>query len=151
MPAAEYMNYDRVRQTNSARMLQRCWRKVIQAKNKFKEKATGNKNITAAVIAVKIPFVTYLLFSSRFFYQKLLISLLLFISFFLLFFISSRTSFLSLSLTVILFISFFVYNRSSNNFSNLFFFIIPVFLSFTISNTYLSNNLSYTFSSRLAF
>ena len=111
---------------------------------------TGNKNITAAIIAIKIPFVTYLLYSSRFFYQKLLISLLLFISFFLLFFISSRTSFLSLSLSVILFIAFFVYDKSGNKYSNLFFFILPVLLSYTVSNTYLSNNSSYTFSSRLA-
>lgn len=56
MPAVEYMNYDRVKQTSSAKVLQRCWRKVSRAKKKiksdeeFRESVDSGNNSAASIV-----------------------------------------------------------------------------------------------------
>lgn len=65
---------------------------------------TGNKNITAASIAFKLPFVYYLLFNSKNIILKILTLIICAFTFFNLILLSARAVFLSTSL----FIAFFI-------------------------------------------
>ena len=89
----------------------------------------GNKNITAASIAVKFPFLFYLFFKSKNFIKYLIIifSFFLFTSIFLL---KARSVFLSLGIVLIISIVYFFYKRKF-----IFgVFLLPIICSFLFSS-----------------
>ena len=97
----------------------------------------GNKNITAASIAVKLPFLFYLFFKSK----KSVKYLLVFFSFFLftsIFLLKARSVFLSLGIVLIISIVYFFYKRKF-----IFgVFLLPIIGSFLFSSYLLGNNSS---------
>jgi hypothetical protein len=47
LPAAEYVNYDRLRQHTSAKLLQRTWKRVLDAREKFKKGKSIKTNVVS--------------------------------------------------------------------------------------------------------
>ena len=113
----------------------------------FLKGVTGNKNITSAIFAVKIPFVFYVLFHSRFFIVKAISFILIVSTFVTLFFISTRGILLSIFIIYLLLFFILLYKKQL---LNLLFLFLPLVLSlfiFNISNT--SNN-SYSITQRVS-
>ena len=85
----------------------------------------GNKNITAASICIKLPFLLYVFHFSKKYY-KALFSFIIFFLFVLVFFLRARSVFVSLSALFFLYSLFFIYYKKRS------FIFIPIilFLSF---------------------
>jgi len=96
---------------------------------------TGNKNIAAASVAVKVPCALYLLNSKKYLW-KFLGSIAVILSIISIAFISARASFISLGLIMFftLFHGFFYKQRRISFYS---FFIISVFTGFLLSYLFL--------------
>ena len=76
---------------------------------------TGNKNIIAASIAIKIPFAVYFLHARKTFTQLLAI-LLLFLGFYALFILNARATFVGLGLLTVLYLVYLlIFDRSTEN------------------------------------
>ena len=95
----------------------------------------GNKNINAASIAIKLPFLFYSFVCSKF-SSKILYSILSFFIFLVIFFLRTRSVYLSVFI-ILFFASLFFINRKKFSFLYLF---IPISLAF-MATTYL---LSFT-------
>jgi len=107
----------------------------------------GNKNVLAADIAFKIPFVLYLIFNTKNF-LKYLYSILLSFAFLNILLLSSRAAFISTFLVSAVFLFYFIINRK---FWNLHFFIsliFPFIFIFSV-NYFLSTTNSATIQSRV--
>jgi len=100
----------------------------------------GNKNITAASIAFKIPFVYYLISHIKSNWKKVPLIVLLSFSFFNLILLSSRAVFLSITLCFLgLLISFFLdENKLKTTFRQLVIYLLPIIIAFSVFNY--SNN-----------
>jgi len=73
---------------------------------------TGNKNITSASIAIKIPFLINILWSAKKQLVILVSSVLLFISYLDLIFLSSRAVYISiLSVNILIFLFYFIFKK----------------------------------------
>lgn len=71
---------------------------------------TGNKNITSASIATKIPFLIYLILNSKKQFYVFIGSIILFVTYIDLIFLSSRAVYVSiLTINILIFIFFFIY------------------------------------------
>jgi len=113
----------------------------------FLKGVTGNKNITSAILAIKIPFVFYILLKSRYFLIRILSFFLIVSTFFTLFFISTRGVLLS-CLFIYLFI--FLVFILKKKFINLSIISFPVILSIIIFNVSISSNNSYSLTERVS-
>lgn len=116
---------------------------------------TGNKNITSAIFAVKLPFVYYLLYNSKSLMLKIFSFILICLTFFTLYFLSTRG--ILLGLLICSLIIFFIFIISSIKFSfkiafkNLLIFISPIFVSlFLFSISLGESNNTVNLSSRLS-
>ena len=104
---------------------------------------TANRNITAFSIALKIPFILFLLEIIRKNYFKALLIILLFFSIICLSMIQSRASFIALGFIFLTYafknIYFFYTESKRKHLYRLFFFIGPFFLAILFNQFYLSN------------
>ena len=98
----------------------------------------GNRNITTASIVIKLPFLFYLIFHSKFFY-KVLFGLISFLPALSLFLINSRAALLSLIFIVSVFTLFTLFFHTKKSIS-LFFILIPLVLSFFFSSILIPEN-----------
>lgn len=94
----------------------------------------GNKNITAALYVFKIPFLLYFLDKKSLIY-KFFIYLALFLSFIILFFLQTRSTYISLSLLLLFYLLYLLLNKR-DVFIYRFFYLISTFL---ISFIFFSN------------
>ena len=95
---------------------------------------TANRNITAFSIAIKIPFVLYLIKKSSKTIYKLMLSFLIFLSLFDLSMIESRASFIALALILISYIILNLYlyitgNKKILTLLNIAYFVLPLILA----------------------
>ena len=102
---------------------------------------TANRNITAFSIAIKIPFVLYLLYISKKNLLKILLSLILFSSILCLTIIESRAAFLALGLILFSYIllNTILFLKSKKPIKSLlvnFYFIIPLLFAVLINQIY---------------
>ena len=102
---------------------------------------TANRNITAFSIAIKIPFVLYLLYISKKNLLKILLSLILFSSILCLTIIESRAAFLALGLILFSYIllNTILFLKSKKSIKALlvnFYFIIPLLFAVFINQIY---------------
>ena len=98
---------------------------------------TANRNITAFSIAIKIPYVFYLIIRTREKYIKVFYAFLIFLSFFSLTIIQSRASFVAVTifgLLLILWTSFMFYkSRNYKDFFPNLFYLIPLLLALLVN------------------
>ena len=95
---------------------------------------TGNKNITAAYLLIKLPFLFYLSLNSKINFRFLLINFLLFFSLSTIFLLKSRASYLSLFAISLLFVFSAIFNSKKS------LIYIPIlFLSFVTVNLFNSS------------
>ena len=104
---------------------------------------TANRNITAFSIALKIPFVLFLIETTKNKYLLSVFSILIFFSLLDLSMISSRASFIAVGIIFIgtVFSSIFKYskgNKSNKSFLKIFFYLIPLVLAIILNQTYFS-------------
>ena len=103
---------------------------------------TANRNITAFSIAIKLPYVLYLIFASRRFLFKILYSSLIFLGLFCLSIIESRASFLATGLIgVLLFLwsAYLSYKEKSLKHSLLnLYYLIPIVFAIIANQAYTS-------------
>ena len=117
---------------------------------------TGNKNITAVLFTMLLPFVYYLLSISKSIYLKSVFFIILSLSFFNVFILGSRTSFLVLifqSLLVLVISLFEKYKFRLNNLfliNRLFLWFLPLCISYFIFNSSLSNSSDSTVINRIS-
>ena len=105
---------------------------------------TANRNITAFSIAIKIPFVLYLIHINKKIWIRLMASIIITFSLVCLSMIQSRASFLAIGLITIAYLSLqlFLFIKQQKKFSQLYkigFLIIPLFISFFINKEFLSS------------
>ena len=95
----------------------------------------GNKNITAASICIKLPFLIYLFYRSSMI-SKLFYIILFFSSFLLIFLLRARASYISLGFIVLLFTFYFLFSKKYFSY-----IIFPIILciTFLIVNFLTSN------------
>ena len=99
---------------------------------------TANRNITAFSIAIKIPFVLYLIKKSSKTIYKLMLSFLIFLSLFDLSMIESRASFIALALILISYIILNLYlyitgNKKILTLLNIAYFVLPLILAVSLN------------------
>jgi O-antigen ligase/tetratricopeptide (TPR) repeat protein len=104
---------------------------------------TGNKNIFAAGLILKIPFVMYLIHTGRLL-RKVINIIILTVGGTALFIVSARASYLSLLLITLLYIVFAILeNRKEKNVERLLYragsVLVPIIIAFMISQVELSN------------
>jgi len=104
---------------------------------------TANRNIAAFSIAIKIPYVLYLVISNQKFWIKLLYSFLILMSLFSLSMIQSRASFVAAGLIGILLFTWtsFKYfkTRSLKYFYPNFFYLFPFIFALVLNQTFISD------------
>lgn len=104
---------------------------------------TANRNITAFSIAIKIPFVIYLVIKSKSILSKLLYSILIFGSLFSVSLIQSRASYIAVFfigfLTLVFSILNYVDKKNIRELFVNFFYIIPFILALLINNILVSD------------
>ena len=99
----------------------------------------GNKNITAASIAFKIPFAVYLLFTSKRIIYKIIVFLILVAGLLAISLIEARAAILSTLIVFILFIIFFLFEFATkktdlNKFlSKVSLFVFPYLIAFSLN------------------
>ena len=104
---------------------------------------TANRNITAFSIAIKIPFVIYLIIRSDKIFKKILYAFLIFLGLFSITMIQSRASYIAVFLIGLLILIYSGYNFYKNKIYkelnvNLFYFI-PFFLSILFNQILISD------------
>lgn len=110
---------------------------------------TGNKNITSAIIAMKLPFVYFLLYRSNNFFIKLFSFIVLSLSIFLLLFLSTRAILLSIFLLFLFYILYFSITNFKYNIRTLFYLIGPLFFSFLLYQISTSGSSSLSVQNRI--
>ena len=105
---------------------------------------TANRNITAFSIALKIPFVLYLIEKINNRYIIVALCSLIFFSLLDLSMISSRASFLAVILilvgyTLIQCYKYLVFKKTKNIFLNMGFYLVPLLLAIVVNQTYFSS------------
>lgn len=105
---------------------------------------SGNKNIAAASIALKIPFALYFASSSFKIWVRVYAVGILTLAFFALSLINARAAILSTGLVILFFVFFTLFNYSRNKnkrlfFANLSFVLLPFILAFSINETLASS------------
>jgi len=115
----------------------------------------ANKNITAAAIAFKLPFVMILMRRLKNNFMTVIGYLILVLAFFTLLLLSARAVFLSISLCIFsLIIISIIQNRNDKNFIKLLFkrlkpFVLPIILATIIFNSISQNTSSIKIDSRV--
>lgn len=99
----------------------------------------GNKNITSAALAFKIPFAVFLFLNQKSNLYKFLLLVLIFSSFYVIFLLTARAVFLSIIacmffLLLVLFIGRLNNKNFKIGFKNSLVYIIPLFISLTLFN-----------------
>jgi len=115
---------------------------------------TGNKNVAASILAIKIPFVFYLLFNVRHKIFKLFITAVSVLSFYAIFIMNSRTILLGLMVSLFFFLLFGISLKVSKKWlliplSALILFISVPFNDFS-NKAFLSSRLSVSDNNSLA-
>lgn len=104
---------------------------------------TANRNITAFSIAIKIPFVLYLIFKNSKLWVKLVYAFLIFLSLFSLSMIQSRAAFVAAALIAVLLLTWTViqYLKSKNkqDFIPNLFYLIPLILALVFNQLLISD------------
>ena len=104
---------------------------------------TANRNIAAFSIAIKIPFVLYLIFKNSKLWVKLVYAFLIFLSLFSLSMIQSRAAFVAAALIAILLLTWTViqYLKSKNkqDFIPNLFYLIPLILALVFNQLLISD------------
>ncbi len=104
---------------------------------------TANRNITAFSIAIKLPYVLFLIFSSKKFFSKLIYSLTIFLGLFSLSMIESRASFVAAgAVAVLLFFWTFYLSKKEKSYKNLFtnlYYLLPMILALLINQALLED------------
>jgi O-antigen ligase/Tfp pilus assembly protein PilF len=103
---------------------------------------TANRNITAFSIAIKIPYVLYLIIISHKFWIKFIYSFLVLMSLFSLSMIQSRASFVAAALIGILFLTWTIINflkyKSYKPLINNLYYLFPMIMAITLNQTFIS-------------
>lgn len=111
---------------------------------------TGNKNITSSIFAMKIPFVYYVLYRSKNFAIKLSAFLLIFLTLFLLFFLSTRGILISIILLYFIFpLVYFFVKSTKKSFLVLVSFYLPLLFSLVFYNLTISKNSNFKVDQRI--
>ena len=104
---------------------------------------TANRNITSFSIAIKLPFVLYLIFKNSKLWVKLVYAFLIFLSLFSLSMIQSRAAFVAAALIAILLLTWTViqYLKSKNkqDFIPNLFYLIPLILALVFNQLLISD------------
>ncbi|MBU79003.1 MAG: hypothetical protein CMD29_02620 [Flavobacteriales bacterium] len=105
---------------------------------------TANRNITAFSLAIKIPFILFLINEVKKGWLKIFLSGIIFLVLIGLSMIQSRASFIALGLTIIayIFLHTFIYFKFNKKLIQLFqigYLVIPVIISIIVNQTFLSN------------
>ncbi len=105
---------------------------------------TANRNITAFSLAIKIPFILFLINEVKKDWLKIFLSGIIFLVLIGLSMIQSRASFIALGLTIIayIFLHTFIYFKFNKKLIQLFqigYLVIPVIISIIVNQTFLSN------------
>ena len=105
---------------------------------------TANRNITAFSLAIKIPFVLFLLHVNKNIWRKLSLTALITLGLISLSMIQSRASFVAIGLILFSYIvlQFTIYFKENNKLKQLLnvgYLIAPIFLAILINQTFLSN------------
>lgn len=104
---------------------------------------SGNKNILAAALAIKIPFALYLAWDART-WQRVLVSVLITIALLAIAFLNARTAYLSILVQSLAYAGYCIYlgikqQSLSRQLPRLGYFLIPVILAFILSTIILKN------------
>ena len=109
-------------------------------RSRFVQGLSSNLNVGAFSILIKIPLLTYFLKNTKSFFYKLLIYLILALSFFSIFIMSSRGAIIGLIVFSILFISFSIFQYfRKNTLLDLFIYLFILGITF-LSHSYLFQN-----------
>tara|TARA_X000001036_G_scaffold363008_1_gene346747 strand:- start:72 stop:2063 length:1992 start_codon:yes stop_codon:yes gene_type:complete len=105
---------------------------------------TANRNITAFSLAIKIPFVLFLIQNEKKLWIKFLLSFVIFLGFICLSMIQSRASFVAIGFMTIAYFSLhgFIYLKRNNKISQIFqlgYLIVPLITAIIVNQTLLSN------------
>ncbi len=104
---------------------------------------TANRNITAFSIAIKIPYVLYLIFRTSKLWIKIAYAFLIFMSLFSLTMIQSRASFVAVALLGVLLMVWtgisYLRTRSFNEFSLNLYYILPFILALILNQSLISD------------
>lgn len=116
---------------------------------------SGNKNIAAASIALKIPFALYFASSSFKTWIRIYAVALLTLAFFAISLINARAAILSTGLVILFFVLFTIFNFSRNKnkrlfLANLSFVLLPLIFAFTINESLASKAATKSLSSSIA-
>ena len=104
---------------------------------------TANRNITAFSIAIKIPFVLYLIFKNSKLWIKLVYAFLIFLSLFSLSMIQSRAAFVAAALIAILLLTWtviqYLKSKKKQDFIPNLFYLIPLILALVFNQLLISD------------
>jgi hypothetical protein len=104
---------------------------------------TANRNITAFSIAIKIPYILYLIFYNQKYWIKIIYSFLVLLSLFSLSMIQSRASFVAAALIGILLFAWtvinFLKNKSYKPLINNIYYLLPMILAIILNQTFVSS------------
>ena len=104
---------------------------------------TANRNITAFSIAIKIPYVLYLIITNQKFWIKIIYSFLVLLSLFSLSMIQSRASFVAAALVGVLLFTWtiinFLKNKSYKPLINNLYYLLPMILAIILNQTLVSS------------
>ena len=102
----------------------------------------GNKNVMAASLLIKFPFLIWIIIRSKIL-VRFLCSFILLLGTIALFLLSTRSTFVGLAIIIIIFSVTTIYFRDKKDIKaslgRIFFFILPVVLAFFISNLIIAN------------
>lgn len=111
----------------------------------------SNRNITAVIFCLHLPFILYLILTEKVLFLRFLYSVLIFVSSYLIVALSSRASYISLVLIFLLStISIFIFFRSFKFKSRFIFFLVPIILSVLYFNLSSNNNSSTDILNRIS-
>ena len=104
---------------------------------------TANRNITAFSIAIKIPFILFIIYKLSKPLFKIGLSTLLMLSILCLSMIQSRASFIALAFAFLSFlamcIGLYLHDKNKKNIYQFLYFLIPFFVAISINQTFLSD------------
>jgi len=104
---------------------------------------TANRNITAFSIAIKIPYVLYLIITNQKFWKKIIYSFLVLLSLFSLSMIQSRASFVAAALIGVLLLTWTIINflksKSYKPLINNLYYLFPMILAIILNQTFVSS------------
>jgi len=115
------------------------WNLIDYSSTLFKGIA-GNKNITAALFMLKLPFLLFLIHNKNYFI-KLISSILFLLIFIVLLFLQARATYISFSFFLFFYILFLFLYKKKKMLLNLIFILIPFFIAFTFVN-FINQNVS---------